>query len=187
MTLVPMITIPVSLIGTFELMKALGFSINTLTLFGLTLATGLVVDTAIVVMENSARFVEEKHMPPLRGAEEAMREISGAVIATSLVLLAVFIPVAFFPGSTGLVYKQFAITIACSIAISLFTALTLAPPLSALLLGQKHAPTSAIFRAIKWAIAKLRSSYHALLPRLIKQRWSFSGCSCSHRSHRSDL
>jgi len=94
-TLIPAITIPVSLIGTFALMKALGFSINTLTLFGLTLATGLVVDDAIVVIENIARFIQEKKMSPLAGASAAMAEITSAVVATSLVLLAVFIPVAF--------------------------------------------------------------------------------------------
>jgi HAE1 family hydrophobic/amphiphilic exporter-1 len=110
-TLIPAITIPVSLIGTFALMKALGFSINTLTLFGLTLATGLVVDDAIVVIENIARFIQEKRMSPLAGASAAMQEITGAVVATSLVLLAVFIPVAFFPGETGQLYKQFALTI----------------------------------------------------------------------------
>jgi HAE1 family hydrophobic/amphiphilic exporter-1 len=170
MALVPMITIPVSLIGTLALMKLLGFSINTLSLFGLTLATGLVVDDAIVVIENIARFVQEKKMPPLAAASAAMREISGAVIATSLVLLAVFIPVAFFPGSTGLLYKQFAMTIACSIAISLFTALTLAPPLSAILLGEEHAPTAPIFRLINWTIAGLRRSYHGLLPTLLRMR-----------------
>ena len=168
MTLVPMITIPVSLIGTFALMKLLGFSINTLTLFGLTLATGLVVDDAIVVIENIARFVQDKHMSPFEAAQAAMHEISGAVIATSLVLLAVFVPVAFFPGSTGLLYKQFAMTIACSITISLFTALTLAPPLSALLLQHEKPATAPIFRFINWAIAWLRVSYHALLPKTLR-------------------
>jgi HAE1 family hydrophobic/amphiphilic exporter-1 len=170
MALVPMITIPVSLVGTLALMKLLGFSINTLSLFGLTLATGLVVDDAIVVIENIARFAQEKKMPPLAAASAAMREISGAVIATSLVLLAVFIPVAFFPGSTGLLYKQFAMTIACSIAISLFTALTLAPALSALLLRDEHAPTAPIFRLINWAITGLRRSYHGFLPALLRFR-----------------
>jgi hydrophobic/amphiphilic exporter-1 (mainly G- bacteria), HAE1 family len=175
MTLVPMITIPVSLIGTFALMKVLGFSINTLTLFGLTLATGLVVDDAIVVIENIARFVQEKHMTPFTAAVEAMREISGAVVATSLVLLAVFVPVAFFPGSTGLLYKQFAMTIACSITISLFTALTLAPPLSAILLAHEEPATAPVFRFINWAVAKLRTSYHALLPRLFGYRFAVLG------------
>ena len=117
-------------------MKVLGFSINTLTLFGLTLATGLVVDDAIVVIENIARFIQEKGMSPFEGAREAMAEISGAVLASSLVLLAVFVPVAFFPGTTGLLYKQFALTIACAITISLFNALTLTPVLSSIFLGQ---------------------------------------------------
>jgi HAE1 family hydrophobic/amphiphilic exporter-1 len=175
MTLVPMITIPVSLIGTFAFMKLLGFSINTLTLFGLTLATGLVVDDAIVVIENIARFVQEKHMAPFAAAEAAMREISGAVVATSLVLLAVFIPVAFFPGSTGLLYKQFAVTIACSIAISLFTALTLAPALSAALIKGEHAPTSSIFKLINRVIGEMRTRYHALLPVLIRFRFAALG------------
>jgi HAE1 family hydrophobic/amphiphilic exporter-1 len=99
-----------------------------------------------------------------------MSEISGAVIATSLVLLAVFVPVAFFPGSTGLLYKQFAMTIACSISISLFTALTLAPPLSAILLAHEKPATATAFRFINWLIARLRSSYHALLPELVRYR-----------------
>ena len=170
MTLVPVITIPVSLIGTFALLKLLGFSINTLTLFGITLATGLVVDDAIVVIENIARFVQEKHMTPFAGALAAMKEITGAVVATSLVLLAVFVPVAFFPGSTGVLYKQFAITIACSISISLFTALTLAPSLSAMLLQREQPSNLPIFRAINGGINKLRSAYHALLPQLLQRR-----------------
>ncbi|HLI96104.1 MAG TPA: efflux RND transporter permease subunit [Candidatus Baltobacteraceae bacterium] len=168
MTLVPVITIPVSLIGTFALLKALGFSINTLTLFGITLATGLVVDDAIVVIENIARFVQEKNMSPFAGAAAAVKEITGAVIATSLVLLAVFVPVGFFPGSTGVLYKQFAITIACSISISLFTALTLAPSLSAMLLGRPHKEPG-IFRAINTAIKTVRSAYHGFLPHLFRR------------------
>ena len=169
-TLIPAITIPISLIGTFGLMKVLGFSINTLTLFGLTLATGLVVDDAIVVIENIARFIQDKKMPPMKAASEAMREITGAVIATSLVLLAVFIPVAFFPGTTGLLYKQFALTIACSIAISLFNALTLTPVLSALLLGRVERPRNAFFRAVNRGIDGLRFRYDKVLPGVIK-RW----------------
>ncbi len=170
MTLVPVITIPVSLVGTFALLKLLGFSINTLTLFGITLATGLVVDDAIVVIENIARFVQEKHMNPGTAAIEAMREISGAVVATSLVLLAVFVPVAFFPGETGVLYKQFAMTIACSISISLFTALTLAPPLSAMLLEHAHPPSNVVFRGINAGIMWMRRSYHALLGQLLSHR-----------------
>jgi hydrophobic/amphiphilic exporter-1 (mainly G- bacteria), HAE1 family len=170
MTLVPVITIPVSLIGTFALLKLLGFSINTLTLFGITLATGLVVDDAIVVIENIARFVQEKHMKPIPGALAAMHEITGAVIATSLVLLAVFVPVAFFPGSTGLLYKQFAITIACSISISLFTALTLAPSLSSMLLAHEEVPHGRFFQLVNRVIDGLRRRYHFALPQILGRR-----------------
>jgi len=169
-TLIPAITIPVSLIGTFALMKALGFSINTLTLFGLTLATGLVVDDAIVVIENIARFVNEKGMDPYAGAAAAMKEITSAVVASSLVLLAVFIPVAFFSGTTGVLYKQFALTIACAITISLFNALTLTPTLSALLLGKHTVHRTGFYGAINRVIDASRNGYHALLPALVRYR-----------------
>jgi len=175
-TLIPAITIPVSLVGTFALMKVLGFSINTLTLFGLTLATGLVVDDAIVVIENIARFIQEKKMSPLAGASAAMAEITSAVVATSLVLLAVFVPVAFFPGTTGQLYKQFALTIACSITISLFNALTLTPTLSALLLGRTQRPRGRFFNAINAGIAWLRRSYHSTLGGLFHYRWAIVAC-----------
>jgi HAE1 family hydrophobic/amphiphilic exporter-1 len=170
-TLIPAITIPVSLIGTFALMKALGFSINTLTLFGLTLATGLVVDDAIVVIENIARFIQEKRMSPLAGASAAMQEITGAVVATSLVLFAVFVPVAFFPGETGQLYKQFALTIVCSIAISLFNALTLTPTLSALLLGRNERPRNRFFLAFNGGVDRLRKTYHSTLGGLLRIRY----------------
>src|SRR5947208_878734 len=133
------IATPVSLIGTFTFVKLLGFSINTLTLFGITLATGLVVDDAIVVIENIERHIAEGDRDPFHAASAAMKEVTGAVIATSLVLIAVFVPVAFFPGTTGLLFRQFALTIAFSIAISAFNALTLTPALSARLLGRTHA------------------------------------------------
>ncbi|MGI0489383.1 efflux RND transporter permease subunit [Pantanalinema rosaneae CENA516] len=140
-TLIPVITIPLSLVGTFAFVKAFNFSINSLTLFGLTLATGMVVDDAIIVVENISRYIQDKGMRPMQAASEAMRELASAVIATSLVLMAVFIPVAFFPGTTGALYQQFALTIAFSIAISTFLALTLTPSLCALLLRQgQHAP-----------------------------------------------
>ena len=169
-TLIPAITIPISLIGTFALMKVLGFSINTLTLFGLTLATGLVVDDAIVVIENIARFVNEKRMEPFAGASAAMREITSAVVASSLVLLAVFIPVAFFSGTTGQLYKQFALTIACSISISLFVALTLTPTLSALLLGEHTVHRTGFYGAINRLIDGTKNGYHAMLPALLRWR-----------------
>jgi hydrophobic/amphiphilic exporter-1 (mainly G- bacteria), HAE1 family len=169
-TLIPAITIPVSLIGTFALMKMLGFSINTLTLFGLTLATGLVVDDAIVVIENIARFVNEKGMESYAGASAAMKEITSAVVASSLVLLAVFIPVAFFAGTTGQLYKQFALTIACAITISLFNALTLTPTLSALLLGEHKVHRTGFFGMVNRAIDAGRNGYHAVLPPLMRFR-----------------
>ena len=136
-TLIPAVTIPVSLVGTFAFVKLFGFSINTLTLFGITLATGLVVDDAIVVIENISRIMSEKRGSPHAARRSAMSEVAGAVIATSLVLIAVFVPVAFFPGTTGRIYQQFSLTIAFSVAISTFNALTLSPALAALLLRRR--------------------------------------------------
>ena len=139
-TIIPAITIPVSLIGTFAFVKIFNFSLNSLTLFGLTLATGMVVDDAIVVVEDVTRLLLDKQLSPRRAACQAMHELFGAVIATSLVLMAVFVPVGFFPGTTGQLYKQFALTIAFAIAISTFNAITLTPALAALLLRQRQKP-----------------------------------------------
>jgi HAE1 family hydrophobic/amphiphilic exporter-1 len=138
-TVVPALTIPVSLVGTFAFIKVFGFSINGLTLFGLILATGMVVDDAIVVVEDVVAKVQQDNLKPRRAAILAMRELTGAVIATSLVLMAVFIPVAFFPGTTGALYRQFALTIAFAIALSTFNALTLTPMLCGLLLRRPTA------------------------------------------------
>jgi len=144
----PAITIPVSLVGTFIFVKAFGFSINTLTLFGITLATGLVVDDAIVVIENVERHIVEGITEPHNAASVAMKEVAGAVIATSLVLVAVFVPVALFPGTTGIMFRQFALTIAFSVSISAFNALTLTPALSAIFLGHhRERAQGAFFRA----------------------------------------
>jgi HAE1 family hydrophobic/amphiphilic exporter-1 len=170
-TLIPAITIPVSLVGTFGLVAALHFSINTLTLFGLTLATGLVVDDAIVVIENIARFIQGNTIrSPYENATLAMKEITGAVVATSLVLLAVFIPVGFFPGTTGELYKQFALTIACSISISLVVALTLTPALSVLLVAAHPEREQRIFAPINRAIDATRSGYARLLGWIVRSR-----------------
>ena len=144
-TLIPAVTIPVSLVGAFIFVKLLGFSINTLTLFGITLATGLVVDDAIVVIENVERHITEGITEPHNAASVAMKEVAGAVIATSLVLVAVFVPVALFPGTTGILFRQFALTIAFSVAISAFNALTLTPALSAILLGHHRERTQGRF------------------------------------------
>jgi hydrophobic/amphiphilic exporter-1 (mainly G- bacteria), HAE1 family len=138
-TIIPAVTIPVSLIGTFAFIKLFGFSINSLTLFGITLATGLVVDDAIVVIENVQRHISEEHTDPHEATSVAMSEVTSAVIATSLVLIAVFVPVSFFPGTTGILYRQFSLTIAFAIAISAFNALTLSPALAALFLRGEEA------------------------------------------------
>ncbi len=158
-TIIPSVTIPVSLIGTFAFVKLLGFSINTLTLFGITLATGLVVDDAIVVIENIERHLTEGEHDPTKASSDAMKEVTGAVIATSLVLVAVFVPVAFFPGTTGILFRQFALTIAFSITISAFNALTLTPSLSALLLGRGHGKKNWFFQRVDRAISAVTAGY----------------------------
>jgi hydrophobic/amphiphilic exporter-1 (mainly G- bacteria), HAE1 family len=132
-TIIPTIAIPVSLIGTCAALLVLGFQINTLTLFGFVLAIGIVVDDAIIVVE-AVSVKLEQGMKPFDAAVEAMRELTGAIIATSLVLMAVFIPVAFIPGTTGIVFRQFALTVAVSIAISTFNALTFSPSIAALIM-----------------------------------------------------
>jgi len=133
-TLIPVIAVPVSLIGTFAGLWLAGFSINTLTLFAMVLSIGIVVDDAIVVLENVERLMREKNLSPYAASVEAMREVSGAVIAIVLVLCAVFVPVAFLGGLAGQLYRQFAVTVAIAVVISGFTALTLTPTLCALLL-----------------------------------------------------
>ncbi|MBV8355494.1 MAG: efflux RND transporter permease subunit, partial [Candidatus Eremiobacteraeota bacterium] len=162
-TIIPGIAIPISLIGTFFLMKVFGFSINTLTLFGLTLATGLVVDDAIVVIENIARFIQEKKMERMAAAEGALKEIVGAVIASSLVLLSVFIPVGFFPGTTGRLYQEFALTIACAISISLFVSLTLTPVLSRLMISGEEGPHGRFFDVVNVGIKAMRVGFERSL------------------------
>jgi len=172
-TLIPVVVIPLALIGTFAFVKAFGFSINTLTLFGLTLATGMVVDDAIVVVENISRLIQQGKISPRQAASQAMGELTGAVIATSLVLMAVFVPVAFFPGTTGKIYRQFALTIAFSITISTFLALSLTPALSALLLRISPQPTGPLgwlFGRINWLLDALNSGYRRSLNLLIRSQ-----------------
>src|SRR5580692_9675682 len=136
-TLIPLLAVPVSLIGTFIIFPALGFSINTLSLFGLVLAIGLVVDDAIIVVEAVEHHIEEG-MDPKSATEKAMEEVGGPVVAIALILAAVFIPTAFIPGITGRMYQQFAVTIAISVLISAFNALTLSPALASLLLKPRQ-------------------------------------------------
>ncbi|MDH0746048.1 efflux RND transporter permease subunit [Pseudomonas sp. GD03842] len=138
-SIIPLLAVPVSVIGTFAFLYLLGYSINTLTLFGLVLAIGIVVDDAIVVVENVERYIEQG-MPPRAAAHAAMREVSGPIIAIALVLCAVFVPMAFLSGVTGQFYKQFAVTIAVSTIISAINSLTLSPALAAKLLRDHHGP-----------------------------------------------
>jgi HAE1 family hydrophobic/amphiphilic exporter-1 len=169
-TLIPSITIPVSLIGTFAFVKAFNFSINTLTLFGLTLATGLVVDDAIVVIENIQRHIDEKGMGRREAASDAMREVAGAVVATSIVLMAVFAPVAFLPGTTGRIYQQFSLTIAFSVGLSMFNSLTLTPALSARLLRKTPDRKNIVFRGFDRALNGARAGYVRVLQWLLRWR-----------------
>jgi multidrug efflux pump len=146
-SIIPLIAVPVSVVGTFAALYVLGFSINTLTLFGLVLAIGIVVDDAIVVVENVERNIEEG-LSPLAAAHQAMKEVSGPIIAIALVLCAVFVPMAFLSGVTGQFYKQFAVTIAISTVISAINSLTLSPALAARLLRAHDAPKDAPSRVI---------------------------------------
>jgi HAE1 family hydrophobic/amphiphilic exporter-1 len=175
-TIIPAVTIPVSLIGTFAFIKIFGFSINSLTLFGITLATGLVVDDAIVVIENVQRHIEEGVADSHEATSIAMREVTSAVIATSLVLISVFVPVSFFPGTTGILYKQFSLTIAFSIAISAFNALTLSPALAAILLRREQHKTGIMgffLNPVEKVIQKIIAGYAIAVTWVVKVRYAF--------------
>jgi len=180
-TIIPAVTIPVSLIGTFAFINVFGFSINSLTLFGITLATGLVVDDAIVVIENVQRHINQDNIDTHSATSTAMKEVSSAVVATSLVLISVFVPVSFFPGTTGILYKQFSLTIAFSIAISLFNALTLSPALAALLLRrEEHKFSEQEFahgyqrfaNAMEGAVIGLGTTYGKIIHHVLKVRYA---------------
>src|SRR6204780_873491 len=170
-TLIPLLAVPVSLIGTFIIFPMLGFSINTLSLFGLVLAVGLVVDDAIVVVEAVEHHIE-KGLSPHDATVKAMEEVSGPVIAIALILAAVFIPTAFVPGITGQLYKQFAVTIAISVLFSAFNALTLSPALAAMLLRPKkeaRGPLGAFFRWFNRVFGKATDGYVGACQRLIRK------------------
>ena len=170
-TIIPAITIPVSLVGAFAFVKLMGFSINTLTLFGIILATGIVVDDAIVVIENIERHIQEYRKNARQAASDAMREVFGAVIATGLVLTAVFIPVAFFPGTTGRLYAQFSMTIAFAVALSVFNAITLTPALSALLLDRESHEKGRFFTWFEKVITGGTNAYVRALRVGMRWRW----------------
>ena len=163
-TLIPLLAVPVSLVGTFMLFPLFGFTINTLSLFGLVLAIGLVVDDAIVVVEAVERHIEDG-LSPKDAAFKAMEEISGPVVGIALVLAAVFIPTAFIPGITGRLYQQFAVTIAISVLLSAFNALSLSPALAALLLKPRTREPGSAGRFFGWFNRSL-ASYQWLCPSL---------------------
>jgi len=169
-TVIPAIAIPVSLIATLAVMLALGFSLNTVSMLGMVLAIGLVVDDAIVVVENVERQLE-RGLAPVAAAVAAMREVTGPIIATTAVLLAVFVPVAFLPGVTGRLYNQFALTIAISVAISAFNSLTLSPALCAVLLRERAPSRFLLFRAFNTAFARAANGYAGAIRHIIDARW----------------
>ena len=163
-SVIPLIAVPVSLIGTFAVMRLFGFSLNALSLFGLVLAIGIVVDDAIVVVENVERNIA-RGLKPLEATRQAMREVTGPIVATALVLCAVFVPTAFISGLTGEFYKQFALTIAISTVISAFNSLTLSPALSALLLKAHGAPPDRLTRLLNGALGWLFRPFNRFFAR----------------------
>lgn len=168
-TLIPAIAVPISLIGTFGVMLAFGFTLNTLTLLGLVLAIGTVVDDAIVVVESVDMLMRTEHLTPYEATKKAMRSIGGALIATSLVLCAVFVPVSFLSGISGMLYRQFTITIAVSVIISTIVALTLSPVMCSKFLRPAHleAPKNALFRAINRWLDKGNVVYGNMIRRAV--------------------
>jgi len=169
-TIIPAVTIPVSLIGTFAFLWLFGFSINTLTLFGIVLATGIVVDDAIVVIENIERHMREYGKSARRAAHDAMREVFGAVVVIGVVLVAVFVPIAFFPGMTGRLYQQFSLTIAFAVVLSVFNAVTFTPALAAILLGHRQEKKGRFFTAINNFIDRGTDAYVRQVKRTLNWR-----------------
>lgn len=168
-TIIPAVTIPVSLIGAFAVMSLLGFSLNTLTLFGLVLAIGIVVDDAIVVVENVARNLEEEGVTPRQAAEKAMGEVTGPIVATTLVLLAVFVPTSFMGGLTGVMYNQFGLTIAAATVFSSINALTLSPALCAVLMRRPTGRKNIVFRGFEAVISGATRSYTGVVTRIVRK------------------
>src|SRR6056297_952904 len=168
-TIIPAVTIPVSLIGTFAVMGLLGFSLNMLTLFGLVLASGILVDDAIVVVENTSRNIDQLGHEPKEATLKAMKEVSGPIVATTLVLLSVFIPTAFMGGITGQMYMQFALTIAASTVFSALNALTLSPALCALILRPSTGRTNILFRIFNWFFDHSRNGYMRVMGGVVRK------------------
>jgi len=172
-TIIPTIVVPVALLGTFGALLAMGFSINVLTMFGMVLVIGIVVDDAIVVVENVERIMAEEGLPPLQATRKAMGQISGAVIGVTVVLISVFVPLAFFAGSTGNIYRQFAATMATSIAFSAFLALSLTPALCATLLKpidpEHHAEKKGFFGWFNRSFKRTTHRYEGWMGTLLRR------------------
>ena len=166
--LIPTLSIPVSLLGAFALMALFGFSINTLSLFGIVLVIGIVVDDTIVVVEDVQRLIDEENLSPKQAAYRAMQQVSGPVIATALVLMAVFVPTGLMPGIVGKLYAQFALTIAGATAISAVCALSLAPALSAILLRKSPEKKFVLFRWFNDTLAAFTKGYLGGVSRLLR-------------------
>ncbi len=167
-TIIPVIAVPVSLIGAFAVLLALGFSANTVTLLAMVLAIGIVVDDAIVVVENVERVIEEHpDWDPRDAVKEAMRQITAPIIAITLVLLSVFVPIGFIPGISGVLFKQFAVTICAAMLISALNALTLSPALCGLFLRHRERRSAAYWPACCAASTSARDGYAAIVRRLI--------------------
>ncbi|WP_170778915.1 efflux RND transporter permease subunit [Ruegeria conchae] len=166
-TIIPAVAIPVSLIGTFAFLLAFGMSLNTISLFALVLAIGIVVDDAIVVVENVERIIADEGLPPAEATRKAMGQITGPVIATTLVLLAVFVPVTFMPGISGRLYSQFAVTISTAVVISSINALTLSPALCGLVLKARSGPPTGLLAMFEGFIGSMRNGYTAIVRKLL--------------------
>jgi multidrug efflux pump len=162
-TLIPVIAVPVVLLGTFGVLSVLGYSINTLTMFGMVLSIGLLVDDAIVVVENVERLMREEHLSPIDATVRSMKEITGALIGVATVLSAVFLPMAFFTGSTGVIYRQFAVTIVSSMLLSVFVAVTVTPALCASMLRAHHGPPGGLFGLFNRAFDRLTNGYKGIV------------------------
>ncbi|QYU70278.1 efflux RND transporter permease subunit [Leptolyngbya sp. 15MV] len=168
-TIIPTIAVPVSLIGTFAVLLVLGFTANTVTLLAMVLAIGIVVDDAIVVVENVERVMEEEpHLTPAEATKKAMGQITGPIIAITLVLLSVFVPVGFIPGLSGVLFAQFAVTVSAAMIISAINALTLSPALCALVLRPHHGPRKGPLAYVMRGIDKVRDLYGAIVARLVR-------------------
>ncbi len=175
-TLIPAIVVPISLMGTFATMAAFGYSINVLTVFGMVLAIGILVDDAIVVVENVERIMSEEHLPPREATIKAMKQITGAIIGITLVLIAVFVPMAFFSGSVGAIYRQFSMSMVASMVFSAVMALTLTPALCATILkpvGPDHHEKRGFFGAFNTLFRRTSERYQSMVARMIKSTFRY--------------